>query len=472
MNSKLLHFLKNFSYTFTSNIISLAVSTMVILIVPKLIGVDEYGYWQLFLFYSSYVGFLHFGWIDGIYLRYGGYVYGNLNRNVFLSQFFILLLFQLLISIIIFTLSTFIIHDDNRIFIFQMIALYLFLTNIRHYFLMILQATNRIKVFAKITIVDRVLYLFIILVLVLLGNNQYELMIYADLIGKLISLFYAIYSCKEIILSKFINFKFVFREILSNTNSGIKLMFANISSMLIMGANRFGIEKTWNVEIFGKVSLIFSISNLMMIFINALGIILFPLLRRMNITKVTNFYEVIRNLLSVTLLSLLILYFPLEVFLSAWLPKYADSLKYLTFLFPIFIYEGKMALVVNTYLKTLRREKVMLQVNLISLFFSVLCTYLTTQYFESLDLTMLSIVIILAFRSILAEFYLGKLLKINEKKNILLELIISSIFITSCWFLNSWYSFLIYLSVYIIYLLIQRKGIFQSITKLRLIIEE
>ena len=46
-------------------------------------------------------------------------------------------------------------------------------------------------------------------------------------------------------------------------------MFANIASMLIIGVVRFGIERSWDVETFGKVSLTLSASNLMMLFINA-----------------------------------------------------------------------------------------------------------------------------------------------------------------------------------------------------------
>ena len=72
MNNKALDFIKNFSYTLSSNLLSLVISTLVVLIIPKLIGVEEYGYWQLYIFYTSYIGFLHFGWNDGIYLRYGG----------------------------------------------------------------------------------------------------------------------------------------------------------------------------------------------------------------------------------------------------------------------------------------------------------------------------------------------------------------------------------------------------------------
>ena len=51
----------------------------------KLIGVEKYGYWQLYLFYTSYVGFFQLGWNDGIYLRYGGEDYNNLDKGLFFA---------------------------------------------------------------------------------------------------------------------------------------------------------------------------------------------------------------------------------------------------------------------------------------------------------------------------------------------------------------------------------------------------
>ncbi len=85
---KIRKILRDFSYSISSNLISLAVSTLVVLIVPKFIGVTEYGYWQLYIFYTNYVGVLHFGWLDGIYLRYGGYHYRDLDRPTFFLNSF------------------------------------------------------------------------------------------------------------------------------------------------------------------------------------------------------------------------------------------------------------------------------------------------------------------------------------------------------------------------------------------------
>lgn len=83
MSAKFADFMKGFSYAMMSNFITLITSSLVIIVIPKLIGVQEYGYWQLYMFYTSYVGFLHFGWNDGIYLRYGGKEYKDLDKHRF-----------------------------------------------------------------------------------------------------------------------------------------------------------------------------------------------------------------------------------------------------------------------------------------------------------------------------------------------------------------------------------------------------
>ncbi|MFT5874485.1 MAG: hypothetical protein ACI8WT_003455 [Clostridium sp.] len=294
--------------------------------------------------------------------------------------------------------------------------------------LYILQSTNRIKEYAKITMIDRTLYCCLIIVLLVVGVREYKLMIVADLIARLVSLLYAMHFCSDIVFRGISTFYFSFRDTIENISVGIKLMFANIASMLIIGVVRFGIEHSWNMSTFGKVSLTLSMSNLMMLFINAVGIIMFPILRRTDEKKLPNIYVTMRDFLMIILLGALIVYYPLKVVLLTWLPKYADSLMYMALLFPMCVFEGKMALLINTYLKTLRREKLMLKINLISLALSVMVTFVTTMLFKNLDLAIASIVILLAFRCALAEMFLSKILVITVYKDIILELIMTLIF--------------------------------------------
>jgi O-antigen/teichoic acid export membrane protein len=469
-NRKFIELIKNFSYTISSNLISLIISTVVILIIPKLIGVEEYGYWQLYLFYTFYGGLLNFGWNDGIYLRYGGKDYKEIDKRLFFSQFYMLVILQLFIviaALIIFGIN----FSNNRVFIFQMTALSLFIVNVRSIPLFTLQCTNKIKEYAQITMIDRILYCSLAIILIFIGVRNYKLLIAADLIGKFIGLIYAMYCCRDMVFRRISTFYFSFREAKENISVGMKLMFANIASMLIIGVVRFGIEHSWNISTFGKVSLSLNISNLMMTFINAVGIIMFPILRRTDVKKLSSIYVTMRELLMVILIGVLIIYYPLKVILSAWLPKYTDSLRYMALIFPMCMFEGKVSLLVNTYLQTLRKEKLILKINLIALALSVAITFITTIIFKNLNLAIISIVILMAFRCVLAEMFLSRILLISLKKDIFMELIITLIFILSAWYINSWLVVLLYAIVYIMYLFIKQKDINSTIKNIQILVK-
>lgn len=467
LNNKAISFLKNFSYTLTSNLVSLIISTVLVLIVPKLVGVEDYGYWQLYLFYSSYVGFLHFGWNDGIYLRYGGKEYKDLSHNNFFSQFWMLFILQVVVGGIIVVISTIVSTDQNRMFIFNITALCMLLVNMRLMLLYILEGTNRIKEYAQITLMERIIYCLLILLFLFVGIREFQVLIIADIIGKLVTLIYATYCCKEIVFRKVSEFYLNIKEIIENVSVGIKLMFANIASMFILGIVRFGIERSWDVATFGKVSLVLSISSLMMVFINAIGIIMFPMLRRTQEEKLPAMYKLMRIVLMVPLLGLLLAYYPLSIILPAWLPQYTDGLLFMALLFPMCIYEGKMALLINTYLKTLRKERLMLGVNLASVLLSLILTILFTLIYKDLPLAILSIVVLLAFRSIVAEIYLSKILGIPVYKDIILETVMTVVFVIAGWYVSSWTGAGLYVVAFIFYLVIQRKFIRETLINVK-----
>src|SRR5579864_4854741 len=43
-----------------------------VFVVPKLLSVEDYGYWRMFALYAGYAGFLHLGFADGALLRWAG----------------------------------------------------------------------------------------------------------------------------------------------------------------------------------------------------------------------------------------------------------------------------------------------------------------------------------------------------------------------------------------------------------------
>jgi O-antigen/teichoic acid export membrane protein len=47
-------------------------NTLLVFLIPRLVSVEDFGYWRLFLLYVSYTGFLHLGFAEGLLLRWAG----------------------------------------------------------------------------------------------------------------------------------------------------------------------------------------------------------------------------------------------------------------------------------------------------------------------------------------------------------------------------------------------------------------
>lgn len=451
---KIYPFLSNYAYLVTSNLLTIIVSILMILVLPKVIGVTEYSFWQLYLFYVSYVGIFHFGWIDGIYLKYGGSIYSQLDHKKFYSQIVSLSFSQVVIAAILFSLTYFYELGEDRVFIFLMLAGVLVMTNIRYLFIYILQATNKIKESSFISFLDRGLYIVLLISLIVAGVDNYKLIILCDVIARFLSLIYAAYLCRHLLWHKLSFFHFDLAETLDNIKVGFNLMISNLASLLIIGIVRFGIEYKWSIQTFGKVSLMLSVSGFLMIFVNAVGIVLFPLLRNMTEDTRKSLYVKMSNIIFPLMLAGLFGYYPLIKGLEYWLPEYADSFKYLIFLLPLLVYEARMSLLNNTYAKALRLERMMLGINVIVMLVSLILTTLNVFFIQQLDLMMFAILFCIFLRCIIFDICVTKILNIFSLKHIALELLLIVIFIYSAWFLNWQWSLLIYAVSYICYLLI------------------
>ncbi len=461
---------KSFTYTFVSNVVSFIISAIVTFFVPKQLGIESYGYFQLYLFYISYTGFLHFGWADGIFLRYGGEYYDKLDKSKFSGQFWLYsgieIVFGLLICLAGYTLAS----PQDKAIVLALTGISVFLVLPRTLLQYILQGTNRIKEYATLTVLEKVIYITVVVLSLIAGTHNFIPMILADLLGKGCALLYSIYQCRDILATKPAGLQASLKEAWANISVGIKLMFANIASMLIIGFVRLSIENQWDVATFGKVSLTMSVSNLLMVFIRAVALVMFPMLRRTNSDKLSGIYNTMRTCLMIPLLGMLVCYYPAKVILSAWLPQYADSLVYMALLFPMCVFESKMSMLIETYMKTLRKEKWLLLVNVTTVSLSVVITLITTYWLHNLDLAVASIVFLLAFRCVFAELLLSTVLDVNVKTDIVLELALTIVFVGASWFVGGIAGLAIYAVAYLVYLFIKRNDVaFVLNTALRMV---
>ncbi|PJK16920.1 hypothetical protein CQS04_07135 [Chryseomicrobium excrementi] len=455
--------IKNLLYSFSTNMLVLVTSAILILVLPKILTVQDYGYWQLYLLYLTYVGFGHLGWNDGIYLKWGGRDYEELNRKAFYSQFWLLFVFQLILLVILMSLITYFDYDQKKIFILKCVFVAMVLVNTRNMLVSILQATNRIKEFALINNLDRISLLIGLVLLFIFNNTNLKIYLFIDLLSKAFSLIYAIIICKDITLLTPKNFINQFFEIFENLSTGVKLLVANISNLLIIGIIRLGIELNWNIVVFAQISLILSISTTFLIFFNAMSIVLFPVLRKTKITELKDFYIYTNRIYFIVAIPILILFLPLYNLFEFWLPEYRIALMYFSVLFPIFLIEGRVNLLLFTYLKTLRLENKLFKINIYSVLLSILSITLSTIIFNSLNMAVFSILVTLIFRSLLADKVIQNEFGISDKMENFKTLSIIFIFIISIQFFNKEIMVLIILLIYISYFIYKFKFIKDSI---------
>lgn len=458
---------KNLVYSISANLLSLLVSIILVLILPNLLGETAYGYLQLYLFYTTYVGFFHLGWIDGIYLRIGGKEYGQLEGQLYATQFIVLMIFELMVGVMIVVFANVFVPNVNRLHVIVLTCICMVIYIAKNYTTYILQATNRIKPYAIVTLIEKIIFAVIIIAAWVFRLGNYELIAIGDILGKLISTMVSLKYCKEILFCRLGNWKRTFQEIWINLSVGCKLLLANVAALLVNGIVRFAIERFWSIEVFGKVSLSMSLSNMLMVFISAISVVVFPMLKRMDEDKLGETYELIRNFLMIILLAALVFYYPAKHILTLFLPTYAESLKYMALMFPVCIFDSKISLLVNTYLKALRKEKTILIINISVVIVSMISTYFTVYIMHSLEMAVVSIVILMALQCAIAELYLSKYLGIDVIVDMVMEWILVTIFILASWFIDSWISMAIYFAAFIIYCIIKRDKIKSLIKVLR-----
>ncbi|MDN2649496.1 hypothetical protein [Leuconostoc lactis] len=354
--------------------------------------------------------------------------------------------------------------DGNIKNIIYGVAILIVIVNLKIYFQIILQMTNRILDYAMSNFISTNVYAIILILIIFLGVRDYRFYILSYILGQMFALIYCFIVCKDIISIKAkVSIYLSYNEIKTNLSVGIKLMLSNVAGVLIVGIIRLGIQYGWNVLTFGKISLILSISNLLMVFVGAISLVLFPILRRVDPERINNVYNSWRNILMPIVFVGMLVYFPIKLYIPLWLPEYSSALIYMTILFPMAAYQAKFEALSNTFLKVLRMERQLMLINIAMLILSLDLTLISVVILHNLTLTILVIITVMAVRNVVSEWYINQKLQVSFFFEILIECMVIGVFMLSTWFLSTEKALFIYFITLIIYVFITYTGIKNAI---------
>lgn len=429
MSSEKKIFIKDSAYITSVNLLAMIVSVLMSIVLPKFISTDNYGFWQLFILYSSYTGFFHFGYCDGVYLKYGGKNFNRLPYNLFSSQFKFFVLFQIAIAILIVIYGLMFINSPDKQFIIIACSLYLFISNICTLFSFVLMATNRIKEYSKGVFISKIILVISIIILLLFDKSlDYKKFIFIYLFSITINLIYLIPYFKRFIFESFkINFKAV-KMMMPLLYAGFILTLSNIVWNLVMGGGRLFVEFFWDIKEFAKVSLAISFSMFLVAFISQISVVLFPVLRNSSDTKVISILNNGNTLIGVIMSLSYLFIIPIQFIISNWLPGYSESILYIIYFLPMSLYLIKTGILYITTMKNLNKQSSMLLINAITFLIAIILYYFSSKL-RSLEYIVASMAIVCFLRSLLMEYFVNKNYGLSFRLNEVFELIIAVLFI-------------------------------------------
>lgn len=416
---------KNVSLSIVAQLVSFSVSLLLNLLLPKFIAETEYSYWQTFLLYASYVPLLHFGFLDGLMLRYSQYDYENLDKPLIRSQFKIFLLAEVFFAGIGMIVSMFIESETNRM-IWRFVSLAVITTNVFTYTSYLFQLTNRIGKYALLIIVERLILGVGVATLLVIGTSHFYWICIVYLSAALLSICWGMTQNKGLYFGG--KFFYGLTEFKENISAGMMLLIANLSSMFLVGGAKMIVQWHYDVLAFGKVAFSFNIVNLFLTFVTAASIAIFPSLKRVDKDNLPDFYLRIRRSVTPFLLTALLLYFPGCIILKLWLPNYAESLRYLGILMPIVIYASRVTLLTNNYLKAYRKERLMLFINVVSVVVAFGLFLVSAYLLDSLLLVLVALVVMVVLRSLVSEVVVLRLIHRRQIAPFVWELLIVAVF--------------------------------------------
>ena len=430
------NFLKHFFYVFGSQLVVLLAGFIKALLIPLFLGLSDYAYWQIYIFYTIYIGLFTFGYGDGLYLRYGGFKITDLPLHLMRTSNAIYL-FLLGIGTTGLTLFAWANTDPYRQLVFIAIASNVIILGITANISLTLQATNQLKAYAFLNLADKVFFTLALIPLVQENFRTFEYLILADIGAKVMVMTIFLYRYRHLFIGTFSRLTTGAKEFCNSIKAGIQLLLANLTGMLVLGVGRIILEYFDTLDSYAYYSFALSLANVVLVSITALSIVIYPSLKRQARENYFVYYNTTSAAYVVFSLLMLTAYFPAVAFIELFARQYMPVIDFLNVIFVITLLQGKMQLVNNTYYKALRLEKPMFVANFSSLLIVIIFStvgFIQTQSILAIAYAALFTMLFLVYAS---EMFLRRHMSGGYSFNFLLEILILGIFILTSQILSS-----------------------------------
>lgn len=410
-----------------SNGVRFAASILTGLLIPIILSVENFGYYRLFVLYATYFGLFHFGFIDGIYLRYGGKNYEDLDKNEFRSFTRFLFYLELIIGVLIILFSVLFLSDERKI-VFILLGANVIALNLTTYYQFISQITCRFKEFSSRNFIYAICIAIAVGIIFFFKIDNFKFLLISIIIINYVLLFWYTYTYRDITWGSINRNKHDGNALIGLFKLGIPLLLANLMTVLVLNFGKQLVDWKFDIESFAIFSFSYSLMAFANVFITALSTIVYPNMKRVDPRKLARYYSNAVSLIMIIVFLALIFYFPLVIFVNHYLPDYSNSLIILKYIFPGLVVSSTIQIVKLNYFKTLQKVKSYLITGMITLVFTIFINFAAYYVFRSLEAIAISSVISFLFWYLITEAFFVRDYKISPYKNICYLVLIIMLF--------------------------------------------
>lgn len=315
---------KGIVYVFVANVINLLISLFTGFVLPKILSIETYANIKLFQLYVTYIGILHLGFADGMYLRIGGKDIETLDKKEILEEFKIFKTFQLIVAIISIIISSCIKNE-----ILLLCSIVILPINIANYLRQVYQAIGQFKKYSRFTNINTILIFIVNIFLLFIVKTDY----YRAYIFGYIVVYIIYWILIEIETRKLFGYEKVKADkkyLVQDIKSGFFLMIGNFCNVIFTSIDRLFVQNLLGTIQFAYYSFAVSVENLMNVFITPISTVMYNYFcNNKEKEKIVNVKMYILLFSSV----IIAVIFPAKFIIDVWLTKYKDALNVLFLLF-------------------------------------------------------------------------------------------------------------------------------------------
>jgi O-antigen/teichoic acid export membrane protein len=351
------------------------------LIIPKYLSTVDYGYWQFFLLFNTYVGLLHLGFLSGLLIRWAGKDLKDISEEI-PTAFNITIIGLVLEVTLLLPFAAFINLLPKEI-TFAVLANAILL-NLLAFFVVISQSVKQFKIITRTNILNGFLFLLALLIIFSYGVQGYFSLIFATLIVNIIIILLFIFHFRHHLFHKCSCITSLHQYVKENIGIGIFILFSNFISLLFVTIDRLTVGAFFPITDFAVYAFALNMCCFITVFLQAISQVFFPYLSGFTEERKLKAFQLLKPFLIILWAGALAVYFPLSALIRNYLPNYVGSLPLMAILLCTIGFGGQIQILHANFFKVYRRQREYFILAGISLVGAVALNLLVVKIFGTL----------------------------------------------------------------------------------------